>query len=217
MKGNVWFIADLHIGHKNILRHAKERISSMGLKDETDIEAHDQYIIDMWLSQTQKGDRVYVLGDFIMGDKVRALKILHKLKSNGCKIYFIVGNHDDSTTSFVSMFESMDLIKEVTFKKKNFDFLEQDLDVVMCHYPLKSWNHKCKGALHLYGHIHNNSPWVDYETDDLCINVGFDNPIGGYQLFSLEQIYNIYKEKLHGIPPHKYSDVICETNKRYIR
>lgn len=217
MEGNVWFIADLHIGHKNILRHSPSRIKAMGLKDDDDIESHDNYIINLWLSQTKRGDRIYVLGDFIMGDKQRAVKILNKLKSNGCKIYLIEGNHDKSTRNLYNMFESIESIKTVTFQKQHFEFLDENLEVVMCHYPMKSWNHKCNGALHLYGHIHNNSPWVDYETDDLCLNVGFDNPLSNYKLFSLEQVYNLYKTKLRGISPRKYSDVICEENKRYIR
>ena len=47
MEGNIWFIADLHIGHKNILKHSPSRIKAMGLKDEADIESHDNYIIDL--------------------------------------------------------------------------------------------------------------------------------------------------------------------------
>ena len=217
MAYNVWFIADLHITHKNILKYSKGRIEAMGLTDENDIEKHDQYIIDMWLSQTKRGDVIYVLGDFIMGRKEQAKKILHKLKSNGCKIHLIQGNHDKSTRKLTNMYESVDLIKVVTFPKRIYEFLDQDFEVVMCHYPMKSWQDKCKGAFHLYGHIHDNSPWVDTETDDLCLNVGYDNPLSGYTLFSLEQVYNIYKEKLRGMKPKEYSDEICKTNHKYIR
>ena len=35
---DVWFISDLHIAHKNILRHQPKRIEAMSLKDEDDIE-----------------------------------------------------------------------------------------------------------------------------------------------------------------------------------
>ena len=213
----IWFIADLHIGHKNILKHQFNRIEKMNLKDETDYETHDKYIIDMWHSLVSRGDIVYVLGDFIMGNKEESFKILTELKRKGAKIHLIVGNHDKSTQHLDNMFESISLIKDVIFKKKIFDFLNEDFEVVMCHFPMKSWNNKCRGSMQLYGHIHNNSPWVDEETDDICLNVGLDNPICNYQLFSLEQVYQIYLNKLNGIEPKDYSNEVTKKNSKYIR
>lgn len=213
---NVYFTADLHINHLGILRHQKERVKAMSLADSNDIENHDKYIIDMWLEQTKRNDHVYILGDVLFGGSDIASKILHKLKSNGCKIYLVVGNHDKSVQKMTNMFESIDLIKEVKFKKENFDFLEDDFWLTLCHYPMKSWNHKCRGAMQLYGHVHNNSPWID-DSDDLCLNVGIDNPICNYKLFSLEQVYAIYKEKLKGFKPMKYSDEIIKENNFYVR
>ena len=213
---NIFFISDLHICHKNILNHSKERVGAMNLKDNTDIEGHDEYIINMWLNQTKRGDHIYVLGDFIMSNQQESIKILNRLKSNGCKIHLIVGNHDKSTQKMYNMFESIDIIKVVNFKKTMFDFLEEDFQIVMCHYPMKSWFNKCRGSLHLYGHIHWNSPWVD-ESDDLCFNVGYDNPMCNYKLFTLEQVYDYYKKRLNGLSPKEYSDKISQINKEYIR
>lgn len=213
---NIFFISDLHICHKNILHHSKERVGAMNLKDNTDIEGHDEYIINMWLNQTKRGDHIYVLGDFIMSNQQESIKILNRLKSNGCKIHLIVGNHDKSTQKMYNMFESIDIIKVVNFKKTMFDFLEEDFQIVMCHYPMKSWFNKCRGSLHLYGHVHWNSPWVD-ESDDLCFNVGYDNPMCNYKLFTLEQVYDYYKKKLNGLSPKEYSDKISQINKKYIR
>jgi calcineurin-like phosphoesterase family protein len=68
-KYNVWFVSDLHIGHKNILYHSPNRIESFNLKDKNDIDEHDKYVINMWLSMTKRGDHIYVLGDFIMTNK----------------------------------------------------------------------------------------------------------------------------------------------------
>lgn len=171
----------------------------------------------MWLSQTRRNDHVYVLGDFIMEKSYdRANRIFSRLKSNGCKIHLIVGNHDKTSLKFPNMFESISLMKKMTFKKSVFEFLKDDLTVVMCHFPMKSWEGKCKGNFQLYGHVHNNSPWID-KTDDLCLNVGLDNPLCGYKLFSLEDINKIYLNKLNGIEPCKYSDEACKKNKLYIR
>lgn len=214
---NVWFIADLHIKHKNILRHQPNRIEKMNLENEEDIINHDKYIIDMWLRKTKRHDHIYVLGDFIMSDQTTALYILNRLKSNGCNIHLIVGNHDKSTQKMFNMFESIELIKSVIFKSSVFPFLKEDIQVVMCHYPMKSWPNKCRGSLMLHGHTHDNSPWEHEGSDDLQINVGFDCPIANYELISLEQIYSIYQEKLQGFTPKTYSDEMCKVNPRYIR
>lgn len=217
MANNVWITADLHINHKNILHHQKERIEAMGLNGAEDISGHNEYITNMFLSQTKRGDRVYLLGDVILDNQQNSKKFLDKIKSNGCSLYLIEGNHDKSIHKMYNMFESIDLIKKVIFKKNEFDFLDEDFSVIMCHYPMKSWADKCRGSMNLYGHIHANAPWVDNETNDLCLNVGLDNPLCNYKLFSLEQIYSYYKNKLNGISPSKYSDEICKIDKKYIR
>lgn len=216
MKKNVWFIADMHIGHKNILRHQPNRIHAMSLKDDNDIEHHDTYIINMWLSNTKKGDHIYVLGDMIMGSQQFAMYILNRLKSNGCKIHLLVGNHDKNISKMFNMFESIDLIKRVIFKKNEFDFLNEDFEVILSHYPLKSWEGKCRGSMNLYGHIHDNALWVD-EDDDLCLNVGIDSKYSNYRLFSLEEIYGFYMNKLNGMKPKEYVNNVSKKNEFFVR
>lgn len=188
----------------------------MKLKDGEDIEGHDEYIIKLFHNQVKRGDHVYILGDFIMANQEVSRKVIQRIKSKGCKLHLIIGNHDKSTERMYNDFESIEYIKVVNFKKTVFPFLEDDFQVVMCHYPMKSWFNKCRGAAHLYGHIHMNSPWTD-ECTDLCLNVGFDNPMCEYKLFTLEQVYDYYKKKLNGLKPSEYSDEICKIDKYYIR
>lgn len=216
---NVWFIADPHINHKNILRHQPNRIKVMGLKDNDDIDGHDKYIIDMWLEMTQRGDHVYVLGDFILSSRDSAVRILHKLKSKGCKIHLIVGNHDKATQKLDNLFESIDLIKVVDFKKSAHSFLEEDLPVVMCHYPMITWPRKAHGALHLFGHIHANSPWIDkgITEGDLMLNVGLDAELAGYKLINLKDIYKWYQEKLNGMKPVDFIDKMTNKIPNFVR
>lgn len=213
---NVWLTADLHIGHKNILKHQKNRLIKLNLQNDEDIKAHDEYIINTWLQQTKRGDHIYVLGDFIMANSNDTNKILNKLKSNGCHIHLIVGNHDKSSLKMTNMFDSIDYIKNVLFKKSIYPFLKEDFRIIMCHYPLKTWENKCQGSLNCYGHVHNNSPWID-EGKDLTINVGIDNPKCNYKLFSLEEIYNLYLDKLNGISPIEYIKKVSNANEYFIR
>lgn len=214
----VYFIADLHIGHKNILKYSKGRIDNLSLKDEESIEEHDSKIIELWLNTVKRDDIVYVLGDFILSSKEnnKAFKILSKLKSSGCKIHLIVGNHDKSSMPYSNMFESMETIKEVTFKKSIFPFLNEDLQVVMCHFPLMSWNRKSYGVAHLHGHTHNTAPWEN-ENGELRLNVGFDTPFANFNLVSLEQVYDWYLKKLNGLTPIQYIENETKKNHYFIR
>lgn len=214
---NIYFTADLHIRHKNILHHQKERIEKMNLPNSEAIDEHDKYIIDMVLSSTKRGDELYVLGDLVMASQQESIKILHQLKKNGLKLHLIVGNHDKSTHKMLNMFESINLIKVLNFNQKAFPFIEEsDFKCVLCHYPMKSWPHKCQGSMHLYGHIHANAPWADGPSD-LMLNVGLDNPQSNFKLWSLEEIYAYYKEKLGGLTPKQYIEKVSQEDPLFVR
>lgn len=190
----------------------------MGLENNNDIENHDLWIRKMWLDTVKRGDHVYVLGDFILTNKEEALKTLHALKSTGSHIHLIVGNHDKATENMDNMFNSIDLLKVVDFKKTAFPFIEEEtFPCVLCHYPMKTWPRKCHGAVNLYGHVHDNSPWIDVDPYDLCLNVGFDAPFSNYGLISLERVYNWYKKRLNGKTPEEYIEWATKCNKEFIR
>lgn len=213
---NVWFTSDLHILHKNILHHQPKRIELMGLKDKDDIEGHAKYIIDLWLNTVKRHDHVYVLGDMIFSSQQDSIKVLHKLKSTGCHIHLIVGNHDKSIQRLYNMFDSIDLIKVVDFKKSNFPFLEENISITMCHYPMKSWPRKAHGGICCHGHTHDNSPWEN-DGSDLEVNVGFDAELAEFNLISLEKLYGWYKKKLNGLSPKDYIQKVTDEDPTFIR
>ena len=213
---NVYFTADLHLGHKNILKHQPNRINFMGLKDVNDIEGHDKYIYDMWHSITKRGDIVYILGDLTLMPTEGTRKALIELKKHGCKINLIVGNHDHSVLGFPEMFETMSLLKLYKFKPTAFPFLDDTFRCVMCHYPMLSWADKSHGSVCLHGHTHNNSPWEN-QGIDLRLNVGIDTEIAQGKLVSLEQVYDWYKKKLNGLTPDEYIEKCTAEYKDFIR
>ena len=63
----IYFTADLHFGHSNILKHSPKRPFS----DTVDIVAHDEWLLDLWKSTVDKRDTVYILGDltFLKSEK----------------------------------------------------------------------------------------------------------------------------------------------------
>ena len=106
----IWFTSDIHAFHKNILKHCPERQKICGAKDE-------------------KKDMVYILGDFAFGSPESVRKLLDKLHG---KKFLILGNHDKSSEHLDNYFVQITQQKLVTFKKSNFDFLDEDFQVFMC-------------------------------------------------------------------------------------
>lgn len=220
----VYFISDLHIAHKNILNYSKGRLGFVEeYKTEHNIEdnmeAHDKWIIQMIRKTCNRGDHLYVLGDFILSNQEHSMKILNEIKKCGLVLHLIVGNHDKSTQRMHNMFNSIDLIKVANFHKSAFPFIEEEnFQIVMCHYPILSWFNKTRGSLHLYGHVHDNAPWVDDENNpNLMFNVGFDTPFANYGLIPLEKIYERYKAKLNGLKPKDYIEKVTKECDHFVR
>ena len=213
---NVYFLADTHIGHQNILFHQPNRIKDLNLKGADDVEGMNEYIYKMWDDTVKRGDHVYLLGDVFLGGRVGAWKCIQRLKKKGANIHLIVGNHDRNIPKFNNQFASIDYIKTVTFKKTVFPFLDEDFRVCLCHYPMVSWPDKCRGAALIYGHVHSNYPFLDEETDDLMVNAGFDAPLAHYKLISLEQVWRYFKNKRGDLSAEKYVNKIRKENPKFV-
>lgn len=80
----VYFISDLHLGHKNILNFSGE------YREGSTVEEHDQILKEKWNSVVRKRDTVYTLGDIAFSQQ--KLKWFGE-EFNGNKI-LVRGNHD---------------------------------------------------------------------------------------------------------------------------
>lgn len=193
----IWFTSDLHKGHKNIVKFQKERKSIMGITDDmTDTEIlkkHDEWIINMWNMTVGKHDHVYILGDLSFDTPEETVKFLGKL--NGKK-HLIIGNHDKSCKGLENYFESVSQIKEFPIKKHQYNFLEENIYLVLCHFPMVAWNRRLHGAFHLHGHTHSSLCDVNIQSEELRVDIGLDSKLANYGLVSLEQVYHFMKDKI---------------------
>lgn len=190
---NVWFTADLHFMHKSILEHCPNRIDELKkhyTSDDITLKMHDDFFINLWNITVNKKDRVYVLGDFSFGNSEETRKILSKL--NGEK-HLILGNHDKSSEKLTSYFKSISQIKEVRFKKENYNFLDEDLKIICCHYPMVSWKDLNEGACHIHGHCHGRIDWMNDLSLEMRVDVGIDGKLANFGLISLEKLYEHFK------------------------
>lgn len=125
-------------------------------------------MVARWNGAVGAGDEVWHLGDFArrVGD-VEAL--LARL--NGTK-HLIRGNNDPDGTAQALGWASV------------ADYREMEMDgiqLVLCHYPFRSWNRQHKGALNLHGHSHGRLKPMPRQFD-----VGVD--VHGFAPVTLEQI-----------------------------
>lgn len=196
----VWFTSDLHFGHKSVLYFHPERREAAGITMEelqedknAAIKKHDEWLIDKWNKTIAKGDFVYILGDFCLGNKEYTEKILNRLKG---RKFLIRGNHDKSCNGLERYFEWVGDIKEVKFTHNQFSFIDENetFALEMCHFPMLTWNRRPHGTCHIHGHCHNSIQQFNEDSLELRIDIGFDSDIANNGFVSLETIYNKMKE-----------------------
>lgn len=168
---NIWFTADLHLLHPKIVNICNRPIS---------IEKHDQWLINRFNSKVNRNDTVYILGDVSMSNKIDTEKLLNKMNGNK---HLILGNHDSNIKNS-GIFKSISLIKNFNFNSKEYS----NLHMVLCHYPIASWERKVHGSLHLHGHTH-----ARFNNKGLSWDVGVDN--NDYYPISLENVLDIITKK----------------------
>ena len=176
----VYFIADTHFGHENIIKLANRPFSS--------VEEMNQKLIENWNRKIKGNDSVYMLGDMFFRCK-ESENILSQL--NGKK-FLLVGNHDSSWLSNVDaskLFISVNGLLETSIG---------DVGATLCHYPLVTWKHQKKTYM-IHGHIHadtNSDYWHILCSNPRILNAGVD--INNFEPVTLEELIrnnNIFKEQ----------------------
>lgn len=143
--GRNFYIADLHIGHDNLLKNGR-----LHERPFETMEEMTDTIRDNWNSVVTNADTVYLLGDVsYRADPAFVAEYLSSLEG---KLVLIRGNHDNfRDRRLISQFAEICDYKEIT---DNID--GKAYSVVLSHYPIFSWKGQFRGAIHLYGHVHNN-------------------------------------------------------------
>jgi len=134
-----WFSSDQHFGHENIIKYMNRPFDS--------IEDMHRGLIERWNDRVKNGDTIYQLGDFSLMSRGRTKEILSRL--NGT-IKIVPGSHD-KWIARADKDSGLVIDPLVTLK---FPFGGEKLVIVICHYPLISWEQSNYGSIHLHGHSH---------------------------------------------------------------
>lgn len=197
---NIYFSGDGHIGHQGILKYMPERPYAT----ELDTTAHDEWLIDLWQKTIGKRDRIYFAGDLTFYKSEEARRLLERLSGEK---YLAVGNHDSSIKPHSNYFRKVAQIMEITIKPSMCDCLQEDLQIVLCHYPLLDWPGKHQGAIMLHGHCHGTMDEFNADSIDLRFDVGIDGALakraGGF--IDIKTLCEAIMEKTSELTPLQYA------------
>ena len=175
-KQNIFFISDLHVGHKNVIKFDSRPFADV---DEMHIE-----MIKRWNEVVGDDDIVYYLGDLAFARDEITKWFIYSLKG---KINFILGNHDKMKD--IVKFGRWENIHEygTEINVKDEDTIGSRGSngyqrIIMSHYPILSWNKSHYGSWHLHGHCHgslikSNQDYYKRKVMDVGCNVIDYTPI----------------------------------------
>lgn len=125
---NIWFTADQHFGHKNIITYCNRPFLTLSEMEEEIIYRHNKVV--------SSGDNVIHLGDFSFYTKELTKNIISRLNGNHT---FLKGDHDK---------------KWLGGNPELKEFKIGDWYVECFHWPMLSWPRAFHGSIHLFAHSH---------------------------------------------------------------
>ena len=135
--GKLFYIADTHFGHGNILRFDGRPFSSVAQMEDV--------IVQNWNRTVTDKDDVYILGDFCWGkadDWLRLLKLLRGRKT------LITGNHD------LKRFPA-EVRNRLCDVKDYKEIIDDGRKIILCHYPILFYRLSyVENVWHFHGHTH---------------------------------------------------------------
>jgi calcineurin-like phosphoesterase family protein len=182
---NIWFTADFHLGHKNIIRYCNRPFDT--------VEEMNRTIIERLKSLVKTNDILYFLGDFCIGPKAKAVELRREIR---CKNTFAVpGNHDKDTRKLTQEFSWLGDLAEVSINGQR---------IVLCHYAVRVWNHPgictdtrtgdCPASMHHFRWMSAWTPMIFVRVlkSDLpsCVRGSRTGPVGIRNISSVGQLAN---------------------------
>lgn len=158
---DIWIISDTHFNHENILKFRGKDGDTV--RDFRDVHEMNETMIDRWNAVVKDGDKVYHLGDVLMGNRDEGEKILSRLKGQK---RLLVGNHD--------VVYGKGNVLHKFFKKIYMWRMMPEHGILMTHVPvhpstlgesrfMKGDDGKNVKMVNVHGHIHQNkSPEGNY-------------------------------------------------------
>lgn len=141
---NIFFTADTHFGHSNIIKYCNRPFNSH--------EEMDAEILKRFNSVIKRGDILYHLGD-VSWSTYDLDKFFSRLNTK--EVHLIYGNHDKPKVTRHPHIRSYCDIRKIN----------PGHPIVLCHYAMNSWPGKGSGSFQLFGHSHGKLAGIGRSMD----------------------------------------------------
>lgn len=184
-----WFTSDTHYYHSNIIKYCNRPFDN--------VHEMNEYLIHSYNDVVGDKDEVYHLGDFGFAPPGKLIEIIRRLKG---KKYLLLGNHDKQLRKNLKeieyYFEWIGEYLEIT--QQDSTIKEKKQKIIMCHYPILSWNKAHYGSWMLHGHCHSS---IDHlNTDVRRHDVGVDG--NDYRPISYDELKVLMMGREHRAVDH---------------
>ena len=179
-----YYTADPHFGHNNIIKLCDRPFGSG--------HAMNEQMVLRWNNMVRGNDEVFIIGDFTLGNAEFAKEFLGRL--NG-QIFMVPSiGHDKKWVRGWRLRHDKDFLKS-KFKMLSPIHRVKDAGhtLILCHYPLVTWENSFHGSIHLHGHEHGRQGIMGWAGDfaeaqepAFRVDVGVD--IWNFVPITLEQI-----------------------------
>lgn len=173
---NIFFTADHHFGHENIIKYCKRPFGS--------VEEMDETMIERWNEVVSWDDVVWHLGDLCLGTIAEALPYIKGLNGT-IKILSLPWHHDRRWLP-----DFMDRASVLPFHMMGAEYVTKvgHQFIHLSHYPLSEWDRKHYGAWNLHGHSHGNHFAKEFQLD-----VGVDT--NNFYPWSFDEVEELWAEE----------------------
>jgi len=132
------FTSDFHLSHTGVIKFSDRPFK--------DIIEMDDLIIKNVISPLKEGDDLYFLGD-LSWTQDASFKFFNQIPYN-VHFHWILGNHEKGWERFKKYCTTIDKMQETVINGNT---------VIMCHYPMITWNKSHYNSWQLFGHHHAKS------------------------------------------------------------
>lgn len=168
--GKIFFIADTHFGHAEIIGYENRPFADVGEMDEA--------IIRNWNETVTEADTVFVVGDFSVYTKEKTTEILGRLKGHK---RLVMGNHDTESEQFY-MDCGFEGVSRYPVIYDGFWILSHEPMYINSNMPYAN----------IFGHVHANPIYSDYSAQSFCVCCERIN----YTPIAFEEIRDKIKEEI---------------------
>ena len=172
---NIWFTADTHLGHENIIRYCHRPFANA--------EEMNAELIRRWNETVPEDGIIFHLGDFASGSSKLWEDVLSSLHG---KKYLILGNHD------------MKHIRQGGMR--HFELVTQQMSIrvggqaiILNHNPFLCYGGSYRNVWQLFGHVHSgplSHTGIDHPRLNMLLplqyDVGVDN--NGFRPISFAEV-----------------------------